>query len=238
MNTIVVGLALLPVFILLLFIAWKDRRDPEPIGQIFKALLYGTLSVPCSLFFSFIINKFVVVVDTDSLQTINDAFVTAFWGAAIPEESAKLLMLWLFLRRNPYFDQRVDGIVYASCITLGFAGVENILYLYGNLDDFISVGVNRGIFAVPGHLCDGILMGYYYSKSRFSKRFKFFVKPLIWIVPVLLHGIYDFILMSLSVESNPVNASIFFFIFIIFFVWLLKFANKRINKLLDKDYHL
>ena len=131
MDYIVVGLALLPVVILLLFIAWKARRDPEPIGQIFKALLYGILSVPCSLFFSFIIDKFVAI-DTDSLQTINDAFVTAFWGAAIPEESAKLLMLWLFLRRNPYFDQRVDGIIYASCITLGFAGVENIMYLYGN----------------------------------------------------------------------------------------------------------
>ena len=48
MNSIVVGLALLPVVILLFFIAWKDRRDPEPIGQIFKALLYGILSVPCS----------------------------------------------------------------------------------------------------------------------------------------------------------------------------------------------
>lgn len=237
MNRVVIGLALLPVVILLAFVAWKDRRNPEPIGQILKALLFGVLSIPCSLFFSFLISFFVNVPDVESMHTINDALVTAFWGAAIPEESAKLLMLWLFLRNNPYFDERVDGIVYASCIALGFAGVENLVYLFGNLDDFVSVGINRGIFAVPGHLCDGIVMGYYYSKCKYSNRYKFFIRPFIWVVPVILHGIYDFILMSMSVESNSKNAALFYGLFIIFFIWLLKFANKRINKLLDKDYH-
>ena len=122
-------------------------------------------------------------------------------------------------------------------LALGFAGVENLVYLFGNLDDFISVGINRGIFAVPGHLCDGIVMGYYYSKCKYSNRYKFFIRPFIWVVPVILHGIYDFILMSMSVESNSKNAALFYGLFIIFFIWLLKFANKRINKLLDKDYH-
>ena len=85
MNRVVIGLALLPVVILLAFVAWKDRRNPEPIGQILKALLFGVLSIPCSLFFSFLISFFVNVPDVESMHTINDALVTAFWGAAIPE---------------------------------------------------------------------------------------------------------------------------------------------------------
>lgn len=54
----------------------------------------------------------------------------SFFGAAILEESAKLFMLWLLLRKNKYFGERVDGIVYAVCVSLGFAALENVMYLF------------------------------------------------------------------------------------------------------------
>mgnify|MGYP006391493201 CR=1 FL=1 len=57
---------------------------------------------------------------------------TAFFGAAIPEEIAKFFMLWLLLRKNPYFDEKMDGIVYAVCVSLGFAALENIFHTIHN----------------------------------------------------------------------------------------------------------
>lgn len=80
---------------------------------------------------------------------------TAFFGAAIPEEIAKFLMLWLLLRKNPYFDEKMVGIVYAVCVSLGFAALENIMYLFTNAEAYLSVGIARAIFAVLGHFCFG-----------------------------------------------------------------------------------
>lgn len=57
---------------------------------------------------------------------------TAFFGAAIPEEIAKFFMLWLLLRKNPYFDEKMDGIVYAVCVSLGFEALENIFHTIHN----------------------------------------------------------------------------------------------------------
>ena len=55
---------------------------------------------------------------------------TAFFGAAIPEEIAKFIMLWLLLRKNRYFDEKMDGIVYAVCVSLGFEALENNSILF------------------------------------------------------------------------------------------------------------
>ena len=54
--------------------------------------------------------------DAEVYPSIFDAFADAFLLAAIPEELAKLIMLWLLLRKNPHFDEKFDGIVYAVCI--------------------------------------------------------------------------------------------------------------------------
>ena len=99
----------------------------------------------------------------DQPATWIGALWNAFVGAAMPEEATKLLMLWLLLRRNKYFDERFDGIVYACCIGMGFAGTENVLYLFGNIENWQSVAVSRAIFAVPGHFMFAVAMGYFYS---------------------------------------------------------------------------
>lgn len=232
---IIIAMALLPVVILVGFLMWKDRFNPEPLSQLLKALFYGALTIPCSLFFSYLISFYVYIPEGLEFHSVEDALVTATLGAAVPEESAKLLLLWLFLRRNPYFDERVDGIVYASCIALGFAGVENILYLFDDAANFMSLGVSRALTAVPGHMCDGVVMGYFYSMARFYKKRRLINALLVWLAPVTLHSIYDFCLMVVSVDENKFY--IFYILFLVFFIELLKFSNRRINELLYRDFN-
>jgi RsiW-degrading membrane proteinase PrsW (M82 family) len=71
------------------------------------------------------------------------------------------------LRNNPYFDEHFDGIVYAVCVGMGFAGLENIMYVFQNMDDWMSVSVARAIFSVPGHFFFAVSMGYFYSCVHF-----------------------------------------------------------------------
>lgn len=227
--------ALAPVAVLLWYINNKDKKQPEPTGWLLKAFAYGIGSV---------LLTFVILVPieavfgsgsaTDEYASVFDAFANAFLSAAIPEELAKFIMLWLLLRKNPFFDEKFDGIVYAVCVGMGFAGIENIMYLIEGLEDgsWVSTGITRALFSIPGHFIFAVLMGYYYSCYHFGIDRSTKTKSMILIAPILAHGIYDGILFSLQVDEGI--AVIGMLLFLYFFNKLRKKGKERILELMDK----
>ena len=149
----------------------------------------------------------------------------------IPEEIAKLTMLWLFLRRNPYYDEYLDGIVYAACVGLGFAGAENILYLFQS-PDWLITGVMRGLTAVPAHFAIACAMGYFYSKRHFGDRSKLTAACVLG-VPILIHWIYDALAFS---EGIFPAISVLISILFVLLIWrVYKSTMRRINALEQLD---
>jgi RsiW-degrading membrane proteinase PrsW (M82 family) len=158
--------------------------------------------------------------------------IEAFFVAAIPEETAKLFALWLILRKNPYFDEHYDGIVYAVCVGLGFAAVENVFYLFGNAENWVGTAIVRALLAVPGHYAFAVLMGYYYSLYHFVERSaKNAVRILL--VPVMAHGVYDALAMSGQVD--PIIGSIAFIVLIYFCVKMQKEAQRKLINMVERD---
>ena len=232
MQTIIILLtALLPIAVLGFYIYRKDKKSPEPIGQLLKALLFGVLSIPLALCMARALG--LLGAYPAEVTDVVGAIKTAFFAAAIPEEVAKFVLLWLLLRKNRYFDEKMDGIVYAVCVSLGFAAVENILYLFSNAEDFVVVGVSRAIFAVPGHFCDGILMGYYYSLARFYPKMQSKNRALILIAPILAHGAYDALLFVSN--QAPAIGGLLTIAFLVLCVKLWKYCAKRIKEHLQRD---
>lgn len=232
METIIILLtALLPIVILAYYIYHKDKKSPEPTGQLVKAFLFGILSVPVSFCLSipFGIIGLYPIEATSILGSVS----TAFFGAAIPEEIAKFFMLWLLLRKNRYFDEKMDGIVYAVCVSLGFAALENIMYLFSNAESYLSVGIARAIFAVPGHFCFGILMGYYYSLAKFYPMTPKKNKALILAAPIIVHGLYDSILFIINV--TPAISGILMIVFLVFCHKMWKYGSRSIQEHLKRD---
>ena len=223
--------ALLPIAILVSYIYHKDKKSPEPIGQLVKAFLFGVLSVPVSFCMSIPLG--IIGLYQVGTTSISGSISTAFFGAAIPEEFAKFFMLWLLLRKNRYFDEKMDGIVYAVCVSLGFAALENIMYLFSNAETYLSVGIARAIFAVPGHFCFGILMGYYYSLAKFYPKTPKKNKALILIAPILVHGLYDSILFMINV--TPAISGILLIVFLVFCHKMWKYGSRRIQEHLTRD---
>lgn len=220
--------ALAPVAVLLWQILRRDAANPEPPRMLAKAFLYGMISTAVTfvlLPFTEALGDLIVLNDT----ALSVAFKQAFFSAALPEEGAKLLMLWLLLRNNPYFDERFDGIVYAVCVGMGFAAVENVLYLFSNYDSWLSVGIARALFAVPGHFFDAVIMGYYYSHYHFGTRRNPATKALILAAPVVAHGIYDGILFSYDIDDGV--AVVALILFLIFFNRLKKTGRRLIDEL-------
>ena len=230
-------LALLPVAALLLFIYFVDKYQHEPWSEIFKAVAAGVVS-------AFIVLSLVLSLNMQFQPTVRGAIADAFINAAIPEELAKLLMLWLVLRSNKYFDEYFDGIVYAVCVGLGFAGLENILYLFGE-EDLLAVGIARGVISVPAHFLFAVAMGYYYSIVHFShnitKNLKLFYAVCMVAVPILLHGLFDAFLMVASHSAENMNyelAGLCVIAFIGVCVFMGIFAFKKCKRMLaaDKEY--
>ncbi len=232
MGTIIILLtALLPIAILVYYIYHKDKKSPETTGQLVKAFLWGILSVPLSLCISIPLG--LIGVYPTEATSILGSVSTAFFGAAIPEEIAKFIMLWLLLRKNRYFDEKMDGIVYAVCVSLGFAALENIMYLFSNAESYLSVGIARAIFAVPGHFCFGILMGYYYSLAKFYPKTPTKNKVLILAAPIIVHGLYDSILFIINV--TPAISGVLLIVFLIFCHKMWKYGSKSIADHLCRD---
>ena len=198
-DLIIILAAVLPALVIVGYIVFRDKNRREPISQVWKGVRYGVGSALLALVvgapFSVLAEMVPVL---DYTETFWGALYGSFFMAAVPEELAKLLMLYLLLRKNPYFDERMDGIVYAVAVGMGFAGFENILYLFENEEIWGTIGAIRALFSVPGHFCFAVFMGYYYSLAHFDKKNRQELNLFLMVaVPIVLHGVFDFLLMSL-----------------------------------------
>ena len=221
--------ALIPALILGWWIYQKDSLRPEPLPMLIKAFLYGVGST----FVTLVITQLLGIVGlfVYDLGSFSGAVSTALFAAALPEEMAKLLMLWLLLRRNPYYDEYFDGIVYAACVGLGFAGTENILYLVQS-EDWIGTGIVRGITAVPAHFAIACAMGYFYSKRHFGDR-STVTAVCVLAVPVLIHWVYD--ALAFSEGIYPALSVVINVLFILLIWRVYKSTMRRIDELHDRD---
>ena len=222
--------AILPAALLWWYI-WKKDQKKEPAKWLAKATCYGVLVCFPVALVEIVIN--LILFGSFGLpSTLLGTTTFAFFVAAIPEESFKLLALWLILRKNPYFDEHFDGIVYAVCIGLGFAAIENVGYLFDNFENWMSVAFLRSLMAVPGHYAFAILMGYYYSKYHFVDH-STKTAVLIIAAPVLAHGIYDALIFTSQIDLTI--GAVSFFVVIFLLIKLHKYAQKRVVEQIEKD---
>ena len=227
---ILIVAAILPAILLWLYTCRKDAQ-PEPISQMLKAFLYGALiCIPVSFVENYISGT--LFASEGSPSNLIGSTLEAFIVAAVPEEGFKLLALWLILRHNPFFDEHYDGIVYAVCVGLGFAAVENVGYVLMHADAWLSVAVTRALLAVPGHYAFAVFMGYYYSLYHFGQKS---AKNLlsIFFIPVLAHGCYDAFALTGTVE--PVLGGISFILLIYFCIKMHKNARQKITAQVERD---
>ena len=222
--------ALIPAVILGLWIDKTDSARPEPPRMLALAFLYGVGSTFVTLVITSLMSMMGVMVY--ELGSFAGAVSTALFAAALPEEMAKLLMLWLFLRKNPFYDEYFDGIVYAACVGLGFAGTENILYLFQS-EDWLGTGIVRGMTAVPAHFAIACAMGYFYSKRHFGDRSSI-TAVCVLAVPVIIHWVYDALAFSEGIAA-PALSVVFNILFVLLICLVYRNTMRRISDLHDRD---
>ena len=227
---LLIAAAVLPAIILLVKVYKADRLEKETPYLIGRLVLGGIIST----FFALVSERLFGTLLSSLVPRASTAYnVLLYFGVvAISEELSKFGLLKKRTWRNPEFNCLYDGVVYATAVSLGFALWENISYvtMYG-----FSTALVRAVTAVPGHACFGVFMGVFYSLAKSNdymgnKERSSFFNVLAVVVPVLLHGAYDYI-ASMEVQD-------FSWTFIIFVVALFAVSFLLVNKMAKNDHYL
>ncbi len=183
--------ALIPALVLLLLFYFSDRY-PEPGRVVLATFGLGVLTVIPVVIFVLLVQAPLAAVSQDPYVV---GAIDAFVLASLPEEVFKFLVLALYVRKHSAFDEPMDGLVYGATASLGFAALENVLYVTGG---GLGLAITRALTAVPMHAALGALLGYGVARSRFDGRPLLLALPL----PILLHGLYDWPLLTLRAAGS------------------------------------
>jgi len=213
-----------PGIALAVYIYYSDKWTPEPKTMVIKAFLFGGLACFPTNYAEGVFEKIL------SLESIFNGRASPIWwelidyafiGVALIEEVCKFLFIKGFIYDDREFSEPFDGIIYGGVVGCGFATVENLLYV---LQQGQATGVFRLFTAVPSHVFEGVLLGYFMGRAKFS----FEPEKELWkgfILVVVLHGAYDTAALSRAEWS----------LFVIFgMVFLAIYLGLRAKKDLEK----
>src|SRR5580700_9041049 len=198
----IVGSAVAPALLLLWLIVAADSR-PEPprvVGIAFG--LTGVLAMPVGLVEAWL-QAHVHFTANPTLAPFEKALVLA----GMPEEIFKVSIIAAVALRTRYFDEPMDGVVYGTAVGLGFATVENVLYVLSAKTAWESVAIMRALLSVPFHGALGAIAGGFIARARFSgvlgahrnehwHRFRMFAAA--YLVPIVMHAVFDGAMFTLS----------------------------------------
>ena len=113
--------------------------------------------------------------------------------------------------------------------------LENVLYV---MKGGMSVAVVRAVLSVPGHMLFAIPMGYYLSLSKFQQgALATKHQWLSILIPVALHGTFDFILMYAGAkkDTNPALVILLFLAFLVFDIYMWRLGLRKLKAMRERD---
>jgi len=182
-------ITIVPSIIILFYFILSDKFK-EPKRTIIEVFLLGVMiTIPAGYLNSRILKTF------NNGDIINDALVSGFFAGGLTEEILKFLILYFFVLKKKEFNEPMDGIVYGVAVSLGFATLENLYYVFYYAESFNMTGLEiaqmRAWTAVPMHGLNGCIMGFYFGLFAFKGDRKFLGYALI--IPYIFHGAYNFL---------------------------------------------
>lgn len=226
--SIYVFFGLAPSAIWLLFFLRKDKH-PESNSMVLKIFFYGMLSAVLAVLLELGLAQ---QLEQWYMPKILSLLLYVFVGIAFVEEAMKYLVIKTHVLKDPEFDEPVDLMLYMIIAALGFAALENLFVLFPLAHPFLFfetfvVSSFRFVGATFLHaLCSG-LIGYFVALSFCQSKNRFKVRYAGIAIAVLLHGLYDFSIISIGGNSK-------FIIPIIILITLSVFVSlgfKKVKKL-------
>ncbi|MEA4964508.1 MAG: PrsW family glutamic-type intramembrane protease [Oscillospiraceae bacterium] len=190
-----IALALIPGIFILLRVYMNDRIEREPVRMVLRLVLFGVLSTIPAAVLEQIVDAYLLAPLAD--YRLFSALSSAFLSAAFVEEGLKLVFLRVSTWNSNEFDYQYDAIVYAVSVSLGFAMLENLLYV---LQNGLATAILRAFSSMPLHAFCGVFMGYHYGQAKQAQMDQnaSSQRAELWkafSIPFLIHGAADALLM-------------------------------------------
>lgn len=205
-KPIVIAIAggILPSLVWLWFWLKEDRTSPEPTGLIALSFFAGMAIVyfvlPLQKLVAASIAQILDIVDTITLKfsllPLDEQTVRITLWAFI-EESAKYATVFLIAFKSKFFDEPTDAVIYLITAALGFAAMENTLYIFKDLAhggalEILGNGNMRFIGATIVHIVSSALVGIAIAFSFYAPRYIKFIAVAIGIfIASLLHAYFN-----------------------------------------------
>ena len=228
MNYLILFFSFLPIFLIGYYYYHKDTVK-EPKSLLKNLFFSGILSAIIVIIISLITMIFIPNLSNTSNLNKLELFFYTFIFIAFIEEICKWFMIYKISYNSEYFDQYFDIVLYSVYVGLGFACFENLLYIASS-NSALEIAIFRSITAVPAHACFQTYMGYFLGNNKFKNYNKKRNMTLSILIPTLLHGLYDYLLLM--------NNLLFLIIYIIFIIILFIITIIKIKNIvkLDKSY--
>lgn len=178
--------AIAPAMALLCFFYLKNEYGSQTFGFVVRTFIIGAL-----LMFPVMVLQHAFLAEGFFANPLLKAFI--LYGFF--EEFFKWFMLYFFAYKHVEFNRRYDGIIFGVSLSLGFASMENGLYLIAN---GVETALGRALLPVSSHAIYGVIMGYYLGRAKMEEKHRKKWLVLSLFLPVLLHSLYDAILLLWS----------------------------------------
>ncbi|WP_018612701.1 PrsW family intramembrane metalloprotease [Segetibacter koreensis] len=186
MNLLYLSIA--PGLAIMLYVYAKDKYNREPVLHLIISFFLGVFSALPAVYIEFYSNQVLnQLVEVSLLHT----FIMAFVVVALTEEYCKYFMVRYYAYPKKTFDEPFDGIVYCVMVSMGFATIENIGYVYQH---GASTGLIRMFLSVPAHASFAVMMGYYVGLAKFNPPRAYLLRLTGIFFAVIFHGTYDCLL--------------------------------------------
>lgn len=157
----------------------RSDKFPEPTHLVIKTFIIGILLIFPAAYLNSI---FIWSSPTPEKLTFLAGFT---------EETLKFIAIFLFIRSKVDFNEPIDGIVYGVLISLGFATLENVEYVFYIAEDPLFLAILRSFTAIPLHAMCGVIMGFYFGRYAFTGEKSLLYLSLI--IPISIHSFYNFL---------------------------------------------
>lgn len=219
-----VALGLIPSFSWL-FLYLKKDLHPEPKYLVSQTFLLGMISAPFVLAGQML---FPLIFQIGQLGTIPDAPSFFLWAAFV-EEFFKFFVVWVFIIRSREFDEPIDAMIYLIVAGLGFAAMENILFLFKSFPDGLDVTLKvwalRFVGATFLHALAAAITGYFVAMAWFFTNHTYKLIFLGLAIATLFH--FTFNIFVLQSEADK-KALIYSFMLLLFFSFLVSLLFHKI----------
>lgn len=191
----------------------------EPRTTLFHTFIYGAILTFPILFLQFVVNE---------EKIFSSVLMQDVLFSGVVEEFFKWFILLIAIYHHIEFDDPYDGVLYGVSISLGFATVENILYI---LSFGLDTAFMRALMPVSSHALFGVVMGYYLGRAKFTGRnISIRYQAVALTLPMLLHIIFNFIL---TIEGKWAYIMLPFMLFLWWFALRkVKIAHKQLVQML------